>query len=156
MPFLWRVFLRLVLVQHDFLALGTSDCHPLVVTVRPDWLNSIGLFLSNRLFAVSNEWSNCAITNREQCSVGMTARVVFALTAMALHKSALTFKLVSYVAAIASAFAVLVSQMIVGHCRSFLHYVVANADYLLSCYLFNLWSYQLVIWRGLWKAFLGL
>jgi hypothetical protein len=75
---------------------------------------------------------NVAITNREQCSVGMTTRDVLAITAMALHKSALTFKLVSYVAAIASAFAELVSQMDVGYLRSFVHYVAANACFVLS------------------------
>ena len=75
---------------------------------------------------------NVAITNREKYSVGMTTRDVLAITAMAMHKSALTFKLVRYVAAIASAFAVLGSQMIVGHLRSFVHYVAANACPLLS------------------------
>ena len=43
-PFLWSVSIRFVPAQHYFLALGTSDCHPLVLIVKPDWLNSIGLF----------------------------------------------------------------------------------------------------------------
>ena len=46
-PFSWSVFLRFVQVQLYSLALGTSDCHPPVVTVRPDWLNSVGLFFGD-------------------------------------------------------------------------------------------------------------
>ena len=45
-PFSWSVSLRFVQAQHYSLALGTSDCHPPVVTVRPDWLNSVGLFFA--------------------------------------------------------------------------------------------------------------
>ncbi len=43
-PFSWSVSLRFVQAQHYSLVLGSSDGHPLVVTVRPDWLNSVGLF----------------------------------------------------------------------------------------------------------------
>ena len=42
-PFYWSVFLRFVQVQLYSLALGTIECNPSVVTVKPDWLNSVGL-----------------------------------------------------------------------------------------------------------------
>jgi len=45
-----------------------------------------------------------------------------ALTAMALHESALTFKLIGDVAAITAAFDLLGAWMVVGHVKSLLMY----------------------------------
>ena len=57
-PFSWSVFLRFVQVQLYSLALGTSDCHPPVVTVRPDWLNSVGLFFWSPVICDLCAWSD--------------------------------------------------------------------------------------------------
>jgi hypothetical protein len=56
--------LRFVQVQLYSLALGTSDCHPPVVTVRPDWLNSVGLFFWSLLLTFDQRLESCLGLNR--------------------------------------------------------------------------------------------